>query len=148
MQQEQRHAHKTSLMSMVGTTRNCWTIQDREAETMRLETKAVARSQYVMERSWGFFLKVTRYWKIWGNWKDLTTVLDRLNIHQGFPGGSAGKESTCSGRDVRSIPGLGRSPGGGHGNPLQCCCLENLIDRGAWWATIHGVSKSQKQLSN
>ena len=46
-------------------------------------------------------------------------------------------------RDVGSIPGLGRSPGGGHGNPLQYSCLENSMDRGAWWATAHGVTKSQ-----
>ena len=39
------------------------------------------------------------------------------------------------------IPGLGRSPGGGHGNPLQYSCLENLMDRGIWWATVHGVAK-------
>ena len=45
-------------------------------------------------------------------------------------------------RDVGSIPGLGRSPGGGHGNPLQYSCLENPMDRGAWWATVHGVAKS------
>ena len=44
--------------------------------------------------------------------------------------------------DVGSIPGLGRSPGGGHGNPLQCSCLENPVDRGAWWATIHRIAKS------
>ena len=43
--------------------------------------------------------------------------------------------------DVGSVPGLGRSPGGGHGNPLQCSCLENPMDRGAWWATVHGVTK-------
>ena len=41
-----------------------------------------------------------------------------------------------------SIPEWGRSPGGGHGNPLQYSCLENLMDRGAWWATVHGVAKS------
>ena len=45
-------------------------------------------------------------------------------------------------RDVGSIPGSGRSPGRGHGNPLQCSCLENPQDRGAWWATVHGVTKS------
>ena len=45
-------------------------------------------------------------------------------------------------RDVGSIPGSGRSPGGGHGNPFQYSCLENAIDRGALWATLHGVSKS------
>ena len=46
-------------------------------------------------------------------------------------------------RDVGLIPGWGRSPGGGHGNPLQDSCLENPMDRGAWWATVHGVAKSQ-----
>ena len=45
-----------------------------------------------------------------------------------------------------SIPGLGRSPGGGHGNPLQDSCLENPMDRGAWWATVHGVAKSRTGL--
>ena len=46
-------------------------------------------------------------------------------------------------RDVGSIPGLGRSPGEGNGNPLQYSCLENPMDRGAWWATVHGVAKNQ-----
>ena len=53
-------------------------------------------------------------------------------------------------RDASLIPGWGRSPGGRHGNPLQYFCLENPMDRGAWWATVHGVTKSQtglKQLS-
>ena len=45
-------------------------------------------------------------------------------------------------RDLGLIPGLGRSPGGGHGNPLQPSCLENSMDRGAWWATVHGVTES------
>ena len=49
-------------------------------------------------------------------------------------------------RDVDLISGSGRSPGGGHGNPLQYSCLENPMDRGAWWATVHGVAKSQTQL--
>ena len=48
-------------------------------------------------------------------------------------------------RDVSSIPGQGRSPEEGNGNPLQYSCLENPIDRGAWWATVHGVAKSQAQ---
>ena len=52
---------------------------------------------------------------------------------QGFPGGSAGKESASKAGDLGSIPGLGRSPGGGHGNPLQYSFLENPMDRGAWW---------------
>ena len=49
-------------------------------------------------------------------------------------------------RDVGSIPGSGRSPGGGHGNPLQYSCLENPMDRGAWRATVHGVVKSRTRL--
>ena len=46
-------------------------------------------------------------------------------------------------KDLGSIPGLGRLPGGGHGNPLQYSCLENPMDRGAWWAMVHRVAKSQ-----
>ena len=61
---------------------------------------------------------------------------------RGFPGGSDGKESTCSAVDLGSIPGLGRSPGGENGNPLQYSCLENSMDRGTWQATVHGVAKS------
>ena len=52
------------------------------------------------------------------------------------------------GRDAGSIPGSGRSPGGGNGNPLQDFCLENSMYRGAWWATVHGVAKSWTQLSD
>ena len=51
-------------------------------------------------------------------------------------------------RDMGWIPGLGRSPGGGHGNPLQYSCLKNPVDRGAWQATVDGVTKSQTQLSD
>ena len=60
----------------------------------------------------------------------------------GFPDGSVGKESTCNIGDGGSIPGLGRSPGGGHGNPLQYSCLENPMDRRAWRATVHRVAES------
>ena len=60
---------------------------------------------------------------------------------QGFPGGSEVKPSACNAGDPGSIPGLGRSPGEANGNPLQYSCLENSMDRGAWWATVHGVSK-------
>ena len=49
-------------------------------------------------------------------------------------------------RDAGSIPGSGRSPGGGHGNPYQYSCLENPMDRGVWWATVHGAAKSQTRL--
>ena len=56
---------------------------------------------------------------------------------EGFPGDSDGKESACNVGDLGSIPGLGRSPGEGNGNPLQYSCFENPMDRGAWWATGH-----------
>ena len=63
-------------------------------------------------------------------------------INIGFPGTLDGKESACSAGDMGLIPGSGRSPGGGYGNPLQYSRLENFKDRGAWWATVHGVAKS------
>ena len=56
--------------------------------------------------------------------------------------GSDGKESACSAGDPGLIPGLGRSPGEGNGSPLQFSCLENAMDRGAWWAIVPGVAKS------
>ena len=59
----------------------------------------------------------------------------------GFPRGSVGKESTCNAGDPGLIPGWGRSPGEGNGNPLQYSCLENPRDRGAWQATVHGVTR-------
>ena len=65
----------------------------------------------------------------------------------GFPGGSDGKESACNaGGDLGSISGLGRFPGEVKGNPLQYSCLENPMDREAWRATVHGVTKSRTGL--
>ena len=72
-----------------------------------------------------------------GNWK---------NAH--CPNGSDGKESACNAGDMDSIPGLGRSPGEGNGNPPQYSCLKNPRDRGAWQAAVHGVAKSQTRLSD
>ena len=66
----------------------------------------------------------------------------------GFPGGSDGKESACNTGDPGSILGLGRSPEEGNGNPLQYSCLENSMDGGAWWVTLHGITKSWTRLSN
>ena len=63
-------------------------------------------------------------------------------------GGSDGKASFCNAGDPGSIPGSGRFPGEGNGNPLQYSCLENSMDWGAWWAIVHGVTKSQTWLSN
>ena len=66
----------------------------------------------------------------------------RSKQDSGFPGGSDGKESACNAGDWGSIPGLGRSPGEGNGFPFQYSFLENSMDRGAWWATVHEVPKS------
>ena len=66
----------------------------------------------------------------------------QTNTFWGFPGGSVGKESACNVGDLGLIPGLGRFPKGGHGNPLQYSCLENPMDGGVCWATVHGVTKS------
>ena len=63
---------------------------------------------------------------------------------KGFPVGASGKEPPANAGDMRdagSIPGLGRSPGGGNGNPLQYSSLQNPMDGGAWWATVHGVTR-------
>ena len=66
----------------------------------------------------------------------------------GFPGGSEVKASSCNAGELGSIPGSGRSPGEGNGNPFQYSCLENPMDGGAWWATVHGVAKSWMRLSD
>ena len=64
-------------------------------------------------------------------------------VTSGFPCGLDGKASACNAGDLGSIPGSGRSPGEGNGNPLQYSCLENSMDGGAWWTTVHGVAKSR-----
>ena len=78
----------------------------------------------------------------------LKTFFSLVQKEGGFPGGSDGKESACNVVDLDLIPRLGRSPGEGNGYPPQYSCLEIPMDRGAWWATVHGVRKSQTQLSN
>ena len=82
--------------------------------------------------------------------RKITWRRDRLPtpIFLGFPGGSDSKESSCNTGDLGSIPGFGRSPGGGNGNPLQYSCLENSVDRGALQAPVCGVANSQTQLSH
>ena len=75
---------------------------------------------------------------------------DRLPtlVFLGFPGDSDGKESACNVGDLGLIPGLGRSSGGGNGNPHQYPCLENPMDRGAWRAAVHGVAESWTRLND
>ena len=64
----------------------------------------------------------------------------------GFPGSSVSKESACSGGDPGLIPGSGRCPGEGNSNPLQYSCLGNPMDRGAWWATVYGITRVRHNL--
>ena len=91
-------------------------------------------------------------------WKHRKIFLLVLFLHQknfniillenlGFAAGSDGKESACNAEDSGSIPGSERSPGGGNGNPLQYSCLGNPMDGEAWWAIVHGVTKSWTQMS-
>ena len=86
----------------------------------------------------------------WLNWTVITFTSNSSNINtkyllhvlqRGFPHSSVGKVCACSEGDLGSIPGSGRSPGEGNGNPLQYSCLENPMDRGAWRATVHKVSR-------
>ena len=71
-----------------------------------------------------------------------------LHIIWGFPGSSHGKESACNAGDPGSFPGLGIPPEERKGNPFHCSCLEKPMDRGAWRATVHGVTKSWTRLSD
>ena len=73
-------------------------------------------------------------------------LITSIHTHRGFPGNSVVKHLPANAPDMGWIPDLGRSPGGGHGNPLQYSCLENPVDRGAWRATVHRVAKSQTQV--
>ena len=81
---------------------------------------------------------VAKSWTWLSDWTELNS----------FPGGSDGKESVFNARDVDLIPRLGRSPGEGNGNPLQYSCLYNPMDRGAWWAILHRVTKRRTWLSD
>ena len=101
------------------------------------------------------FWHVQKFWKaslIFGKLKNINQLLLFLFKsylkEKGLPRWLSGKESTCQARDTGSIPGSGRSPRGGNRNPLQNSCLGNPMDGEAWWATVHGVTKSQTQLSS
>ena len=75
----------------------------------------------------------------------------QYNAFPGFPGGSVGKKSACKAGDIRDaglIPGLGRSPGGGNSSPLQYSYLENPMEKGVWWATVHSVAESDTSEAN
>ena len=88
----------------------------------------------------------SEFFDLLNDWNVL--ILSIYLTYLGFPGGSEVKASACNVGDLGSIPGSGRSPGEGNGNPLQYSCLENPMDGGAWRATVHGVAKSWTRLSD
>ena len=81
-------------------------------------------------------------------WEAVVTSEQRFTLYRRLPYSSDDKESACNAGDLGLIPRSGRSPGEGNGNPLQYSYLENPMDRGAWWATVYGVTKSQTRLSD
>ena len=87
---------------------------------------------------------------LYSYWNTHTHTHTHTNTHIDFPSGVDGKENPSANagdvRDMGSIPGLGRSPGGGHDNPFQCTSMEHPMDRGGWWATVHRVTNSWTQL--
>ena len=89
----------------------------------------------------GKTISLTRWTFVGKVMSQLFNMLSRLVM--GFPGGSDGKASAYNVEDLGLIPGSGRSPGEGNGNPLQYSCLENPMDQGAWGATVHGVTKTR-----
>ena len=108
-------------------------------EAPSLWTWAAGRGQHETASSRG--------WEAWENVQRglifFNDIIDILSSCGRFPGGSDGKESACNaGGDPGLIPGLGRSPGEGNGNPLHCSSLENPVDRGAWYVAVCRVTKS------
>ena len=96
------------------------------------------------------FLDVFSWFSVWGHMKSkqLLYIIKGFENARGFPGGSDSEDSACRLIEHCRFDPQGRSPGEGHGYPLQYSCLGNPIDRGAWWPTVHGVKKSQTRLSN
>ena len=126
-------------------------------------SKGVIWKSFLSESSWSFhslynshcmsgifcFPKSNNWSVKLGNssWNSHRTRHDCCREKECTAGGSLVKNPPASAGDAGSIPGLGRSPGEGNGNPLQYTCLGNPMDKGAWWATVHGVTKSGTQLS-
>ena len=92
---------------------------------------------------WARQARSLSYRGLWGWVSSISLFVNSIN---GLPWWVMGKETACNAGVAGSIHGSGRYPGGGHGNPLQYSCLENPMDRGAWWTTAHGIAKSQTGL--
>ena len=102
---------------------------------------------FLIQWIWFNKLQKQRACSGWSTWRKMLS-LGLCTRNWGCPGGFSDKEFSCSAEDAGWIPGWGRSPGEGNGSPLQYSCLENPMDRGAWQATVHRITKSQTQLTN
>ena len=120
----------------VGQGENQFSQGDNEAKT--INTNNYSTLSVLEKRSLGDSAKLNN---------KMQQIISTLLWHNlGFLGSSNGKESACNVGHLGSIPRFGRSPGEGHGNPLQYSCLENSTHRGAWWAAVHGILKSWTRL--
>ena len=127
---------RTQVSRIPGRHFNLWATRDGKRET-------VIGHPWFDKRYWGCFKHLTKF-----RWPCSVKLIGGF---WGFPGGTVVKNLPAHARDARdlgSIPGWGRSSEEGNGHPLQYSCLENSMDRGAWWATGHRVAKSRAQLSN
>ena len=132
-----------SITIVGGLNIKCWNVQQSSAiHWFKLSAKQVRITDFILDHF--FYHPLVDSPSIWVD--SIWTVLyGKLR----FPsGGSAVKASACNVGDLGSIPRSGRSPGERKGNPLQYSCLENAMDGGAWWATVHGVAKSWTRLSD
>ena len=105
--------------------------------SVKMRSKILERMMWMKGNPWGKWARIPKRRES-GKEKGLIGL---CRVDTGFPGGSDGKESACNVGVLGSVPGLGRSLGKGNGYPFQCSCPVNPMDRGAWWAVVHGVSR-------
>ena len=120
----------------------------REAETRDSFSTILVRSQAIWRQAPGFEATLAVCVTCRKLFNFFKSPFSRYKVIKGFPDGPSSKASACDSGDMVSIPELGRCPGEGNGNPLQYPSLENLMDRGAWWAAVYGVIKSRARLSD
>ena len=120
-----------------------------------MELRGTGISAHQSRETWETGVQLTSLRRCTGNEKPfILQILELFGVHLftdasvHISGGSVGKASARNVRDLGSVPGLGRSPGEGNGHPLQYSCLEDSMDGGAWWATVHGVTKTWTWLSD
>ena len=102
---------------------------------------------YFSQRLFILVLKSSLVWSMQAPQAALVFFNVFPSFSEDFPRSLVGKESACNAGDLGSILGLGRSPGGGNGNPLQYSCMENPMDRGAWRAKVHGIARVRRNLA-